>query len=97
MQSQNYQVWLELVPCTKKCLTQNAKIQAAGGRGSFWNSIEEAKAATNNVAKIVKLDNKLSGLADFRAGNISNPLGAKYTTEDIAEGLAKANGLTEGY
>jgi hypothetical protein len=75
----------------------NAKIQAAGGRGSFWNSIEEAKAATNNVVKIVKLDNKLSGLADFRAGRISNPLGAKYTTEDIADGLARANGLTEGF
>ena len=81
----------------KEMFDTNAATQAAGGRGSFWNSIEEAKAATNNVAKIVKLDNKLSGLADFRAGRISNPLGAKYTTEDIAEGLAKANGLTEGY
>ena len=81
----------------KEMFDTNAKIQAAGGRGSFWNSVEEAKAATNNVAKIVKLDDKLSGLADFRAGRISNPLGAKYTTEDIAEGLAKANGLTEGY
>ena len=81
----------------KEMFDTNAATQAAGGRGSFWNSIEEAKAATNNAVKIVKLDNKLSGLADFRAGRISNPLGAKYTTEDIAEGLAKANGLTEGY
>jgi len=80
----------------KEMFDTNAATQAAGGRGSFWNSIEEARAATNNVAKIVKLDNKLSGLADFRAGRISNPLGAKYTTEDIADGLAKANGLTEG-
>ena len=81
----------------KDMFDTNAKIQAQGGRGSFWNSREEARAATNNALKIVKLDNKLSGLADFRAGRISNPLGQKYTTEAIAEGLAKANGLTEGY
>ena len=49
------------------------------------------------IDKIVKLDDKLSGLADFRAGRLSNPLGPKYTTEAIADGLAKANGLTEGY
>jgi len=81
----------------KDMFDNNAKIQAAGGRGSFWNSRKEAENATNNVVKIVKLDDRLSGLADFRAGRISNPLGAKYTTEDIADGLAKANGLTEGF
>ena len=81
----------------KDMFDNNAKIQAAGGRGSFWNSRKEAENATNNVVKIVKLDDRLSGLADFRAGRISNPLGAKYTTEAIADGLAKANGLTEGY
>jgi len=81
----------------KEMFDTNAKIQAQGGKGSFWNSRQEAKDATNNTVKIVKLDDKLSGLADFRAGRISNPLGTKYTTEAIAEGLAKANGLTEGY
>jgi hypothetical protein len=81
----------------KDMFDNNAVTQAAGGRGSFWNSRKEAENATNNVVKIVKLDDRLSGLADFRAGRISNPLGAKYTTEDIADGLAKANGLTEGY
>jgi len=81
----------------KEMFDTNAKIQAQGGKGSFWNSRQEARDATNNTVKIVKLDNKLSGLADFRAGRISNPLGQKYTTEAIAEGLAKANGLTEGY
>ena len=81
----------------KDMFDNNAKIQAAGGRGSIWNSRKEAENATNNVVKIVKLDDRLSGLADFRAGRISNPLGAKYTTEDIADGLAKANGLTEGF
>ena len=81
----------------KDMFDNNAATQAAGGRGSFWNSRKEAENATNNVVKIVKLDDRLSGLADFRAGRISNPLGAKYTTEDIADGLAKANGLTEGY
>ncbi len=81
----------------KEMFDTNAQIQAQGGKGSFWNSRQEARDATNNTVKIVKLDNKLSGLADFRAGRISNPLGTKYTTEAIAEGLAKANGLTEGY
>ena len=81
----------------KDMFDNNAATQAAGGRGSFWNSRKEAENATNNVVKIVKLDDRLSGLADFRAGRLSNPLGAKYTTEDIADGLAKANGLTEGY
>ena len=81
----------------KEMFDTNAKIQAQGGKGSFWNSIQEAEAATNGVVKIVKLNNKLSGLADFKAGRISNPLGSKYTTVDIADGLAKANGLTEGF
>ena len=81
----------------KEMFDTNAAIQSQGGKGSFWNSRQEARDATNNTVKIVKLDNKLSGLADFRAGRISNPLGQKYTTEAIAEGLAKANGLTEGY
>ncbi len=81
----------------KDMFDNNAATQAAGGRGSFWNSRKEAENATNNVVKIVKLDDRLSGLADFRAGRLSNPLGAKYTTEDIADGLAKANGLTEGF
>ena len=81
----------------KEMFDTNAAIQSQGGKGSFWNSRQEARAATNNTVKIVKLNNKLSGLADFRAGRISNPLGQKYTTEAIAEGLAKANGLTEGY
>ena len=81
----------------KEMFDTNAKIQAQGGKGSFWNSRQEAEAATNGVVKIVKLNNKLSGLADFKAGRISNPLGSKYTTVDIADGLAKANGLTEGY
>ena len=81
----------------KEMFDTNAKIQAQGGKGSFWNSRQEAEAATNGVVKIVKLNDKLSGLADFKAGRISNPLGSKYTTVDIADGLAKANGLTEGY
>ena len=81
----------------KEMFDTNAKIQAQGGKGSFWGSRQEARDATNGVVKIVKLNDKLSGLADFKAGRISNPLGSKYTTVDIADGLAKANGLTEGF
>ena len=43
----------------KDMFDNNAKIQAAGGRGSFWNSRKEAENATNNVVKIVKLDDFL--------------------------------------
>ncbi len=61
----------------KEMFDTNAATQAAGGKGSFWNSRQEARDATNNAVKIVKLDDKLSGLAEFRAGRISKLLGQK--------------------
>ena len=44
----------------KEMFDTNAAIQSQGGKGSFWNSRQEARDATNNTVKIVKLDNKLS-------------------------------------
>ena len=80
----------------KEMFDTNAAAQAQGARGSFWDSIEAAKAATNNQAKIVKVDNALAGLSEFKAGKASNPLGGMFTTADTAEALKRMNGLTEG-
>jgi hypothetical protein len=80
----------------KEMFDTNAAAQAQGSRGSFWDSIEAAKAATNNQAKIVKVDNALAGMAEFKAGKASNPLGGMFTTADTAEALKRMNGLTEG-
>ena len=81
----------------KEMFDTNAAVQAQGGRGSFWDSIEAAKAATNSQAKIVKVDNALAGMAEFKSGKISNPLGGMFTTADTAEALKRMNGITEGY
>ena len=86
----------------KQMVDQNDAIQAQGGVGSFWNTLEEARAATNGVVEIIEIGGKkskdrLSDLAEFKAGQIANPLQGKFTTRPIAEALEKANGLTEGY
>ncbi len=81
----------------KEMFDTNAAVQAQGGRGSFWDSIEAAKAATNSQAKIVKVDNALAGMGEFKSGRISNPLGGMFTTADTAEALKRMNGITEGY
>jgi len=81
----------------KEMFDTNVAAQAQGARGSFWDSIEAAKAATNNQAKIVKVDNALAGMGEFKSGRISNPLGGMFTTADTAEALKRMNGITEGY
>ena len=81
----------------KEMFDTNAAAQAQGSRGSFWDSIEAAKAATNNQAKIVKVDNALAGMSEFKAGKASNPLGGMFTTADTAEALKRMNGITEGF
>ncbi len=80
----------------KEMFDTNAAAQAQGARGSFWDSIEAAKAATNSQAKIVKVDNALAGMGEFKSGRISNPLGGMFTTADTAEALKRMNGITEG-
>jgi hypothetical protein len=81
----------------KEMFDTNAAAQLQGSRGSFWDSIEAAKAATNNQANIVKVDNALAGMTEFKSGRVSNPLGGMYTTADTAEALKRMNGLTEGF
>tara|TARA_R100001163_G_scaffold55261_1_gene42688 strand:+ start:381 stop:4316 length:3936 start_codon:yes stop_codon:yes gene_type:complete len=81
----------------REMLESSNAAQARGEKGAFWATKQEAEAATNNVVQIVKVDNELSGLADFKAGRISNPTGSMYTTKPIADALKRANGITEGY
>ena len=81
----------------KEMFDTNAAAQQLGERGSFWKSVDEAKKATNQKAEIVKVSDELGGMSQFKSGNIENPLGTLYTTRDIADGLKRANGLTEGY
>ena len=86
----------------KQMVDQNDIIQKQGGVGSFWNSRKEALAATNRTVEIIEIggkksQDKLSELADFKAGQIENPLRGKFTTKPIADALEKANSLTEGY
>ena len=86
----------------KQMVDQNDIIQKQGGVGSFWNSAEEARKATNGTVEIIEIggtksQDKLSELADFKAGQIANPLIGKFTTKPIADALEKANSLTEGY
>ena len=81
----------------KQILEESNAAQKAGGRGSFWETKEAAEAATNRQVEIVKVDNALAGLANFKTGRISNPAGAMYTTKPIAEALKRANGITEGF
>ena len=81
----------------KEMLESSNAAQAAGEKGAFWNTKAAAEAATNNVVKIVKVDNELAALANFKAGRLSNPAGAMFTTKPIADALKRANGITEGY
>ena len=86
----------------KQMIDQNDIIQKQGGVGSFWKTAEEARAATNGTVEIIEIGgtkskDKLSELADFKAGQIENPLRGKFTTKPIADALEKANSLTEGY
>jgi hypothetical protein len=83
----------------KQMIDENDLIQSQGGVGSFWKTRKEALAATNDTVEIVEIGkaDKLAGLAEFKAGQISNPLIGRFTTRPIAEALEKANSLTEGY
>jgi len=83
-------------------LKTNQSIQAAGERGAFWGSRQEAMKATNNVldpADIVSLDPLMGRLTSFKdevGEKLLNPLKGMYTTRAIYNALANANGITGG-
>jgi len=77
----------------------NALVQKEAGpsKGSFWRSEKEAIDATNGVADIVSVNKIMGELTKFRGGNLVNPLADMWTTRPMAEALARANSLKEGY
>jgi len=83
----------------KQMVDENDLIQSQGGVGSFWKTMKEARAATNDTVEIIEIGkkDKLKDLATFKAGQIANPLIGRFTTKPIADALEKVNNLTEGY
>jgi len=71
---------------------QNRKVQEGGGRGFFWETEDLAKQAVNSPTtgiEIVALDNVLQKLP---GGNtLVSPLSGKFTTKEIADGIANIN------
>ena len=81
--------------------TANKTAQEAGERGFFWNSAEEARAAVNSPQtgiKIVAMDDIIKELPGTgRQGAVINPIGGKFTTEEIAESMKNINGIASGF
>jgi len=77
----------------------NALVQKELGtsKGSFWRSKKEAQEATNGVVDIVSVNKMMSELTKFKGGTLINPLADMWTTKPMAEALARANALKEGY
>ena len=73
----------------------NAKLQAAGQRGSFWATREAAETATNGVVPIVAVKSELGRLGKVAGEDVVNPLLPMYTTKDISDGLAIANNIKD--
>jgi len=80
---------------------KNDAAKAAGERGFFWNSAEEARAAVNSPQtgiKIVAMDDIIKELPGTgRQGAVINPIGGKFTTEEIAESMKNINGIASGF
>ena len=72
---------------------KNDAAKAAGERGFFWNSAEEARAAVNapqTGIKIVAMDDIIKELPGAgKQGALINPISGKFTTEEIAESMKK--------
>jgi hypothetical protein len=80
---------------------KNDAAKAAGERGFFWNSAEEARAAVNapqTGIKIVAMDDIIKELPGAgRQGAVINPISGKFTTEEIAESMKNINGIASGW
>ena len=78
-------------------VAKNDQIQKAGGRGFFWNSIEEGEnALRSNVTgiRMVPVDEIVKELPG--SGKFVNPAATKFTTVEIAEALKNANNIAGG-
>lgn len=66
-------------------------------KGSFWGSKADAIKATNGVVEVVPVNKMMSELTGFKGGTLVNPMADMWTTRPMAEALARANQLKEGY
>ena len=76
---------------------KNDEVQAAGGRGFFWNSKEageEALRSRTTGIELVPVDDIVKDLPG--AGKVINPLQNKFTTNEIAEAIRNANNIAGG-
>ena len=74
---------------------KNAAVMKAGGRGFFWATEAEARAATNRVADVVPLNPIMSRMT--KEGNLTNPLADMWTTKEIASGIENMNNMQTGF
>ena len=76
---------------------KNDEVQAAGGRGFFWDSEDAFRLGVNQKntgISSVKMDDIITKLPE--AANIPNPLAGKITTPEIAEAIKNANNIAGG-
>ena len=81
----------------KRVAIKNDEVQAAGGRGFFWNDENAFRLGVNQKntgITSVKMDDVISKLPE--AANIPNPLAGKITTPEIAEAIKNANNIAGG-
>ena len=81
----------------KRVALKNDEVQAAGGRGFFWNDENAFRLGVNQKntgITSVKMDDVISKLPE--AANIPNPLAGKITTPEIAEAIKNANNIAGG-
>ena len=79
----------------EEIVTKNDAVKKAGGRGFFWGSEAEARAATNRVADVVPLNPIMSRMT--KEGNLTNPLADMWTTKEIAAGIQNMNNMQTGF
>jgi len=74
---------------------QNRKVQVEdGGRGFFWETEDLAKQAVNSPKtgiEIVSVDSVFQKLPG--GSTLANPLSGKFTTKEIADGIANINDI----
>lgn len=78
-------------------VARNDEIQKVGGRGFFWNSVEEGEQALRSNTtgiRMVSVDDIVKELPG--SGKFVNPAAGKFTTVEIAEALKNANNIAGG-
>ena len=78
-------------------VAKNNQVQAAGGRGFFWGSEAAAKAGVESGRTGIEVVSLRELVEDLPGGKLlNNDLAEKFTTREIAEAMASANGIASG-